>query len=296
MKKINVDRKFIKKIANNFTEVNPELLKEALSDDLSNKPDTFFLDKHTRTYPVGTAAHAYTSYLGAVCCNDAKSAEKIANILKDIYDIEPPKPKKIEKKASAQPVAPELVKFLPRDKRYQVKLAALKEGYVSSETCEELMSLRATFYNMNHHSPDPKVSEAYAKVASIAKAYDEADKPITKKELAKIASIIEHIDKEAGVDRYYDKYLMDPVDVVNSMITTRKPPVVKLGGLVVNKDNIKKINRVHLEGILDKAAMDYLFGQDDSINIERFEKFACYADGQTLNKLRKVLGMILTNE
>ena len=229
MKRIVEDRnyKILKKIASNY-EVDQNLIKEAMEDDVDRLPNTAFLIPEARAYPVASPAQAYTSYLYASYGNDVDNANKLACILEDVYNITPPK--RIEKAETKQTVktASEYIKFLDRDDKYRIKLANMPEGNVSGKVASEILNLRSTFYAMNHPTPDQQVIKAYQKVASLIEEYDKFDKPMTKKELAKVASVIEDIDKSIGMERYYDKYVMDPIDTAASFVIDKPRNTVKI--------------------------------------------------------------------
>lgn len=292
MKKV-IDRKFIKKIASAFEDFDPVLLKEALNDDIRSAPDTFFLNRETRTYPIGTAPHAYVSYMGAICCGDKESANKIAGILRDIYDIEPPTPK--QKTANTKghvKVADGYIDLLPREEKYKEKLASMKHGYVSGEIAKNMMHLRNTFYAMNKAGEAKEdIVKAYNKIANIVCEYDVAHKKMTQKELAKLASAVEFIDNKVGLDKYYGKHILDPIDLVNSFIVNKEASI-KIGSRTITDSAVKNISKNDLAGLLDKDELDYIF-VNNKLDLDRLANYIENVNPAAAEKIRKVLNMFI---
>ncbi|MEO0271476.1 MAG: hypothetical protein ABIM30_00080 [candidate division WOR-3 bacterium] len=290
MKK-DIDKRFIKKIAKTFSNVDANLIKEAMEENIDNAPNSFFLDPNSRKYPIGTPAQAYVSYLGAVCCGDNNSANKIASILQDIYNIDlPQKAKSIKQKVQIK-TAGDYIKFLPREEKYKVKLAHLSDSHVSREKAGEQVNLRIEFYKMNHDNPDNNVIKAYTKIANIISEYEKLDKKMTREELAKIATAVEAIDRSIGADRYYGRYINDPIDFVNSIVT-KKERIVKLGSIEISKDNSNVLRREYFENIIPHQVMDYIFKSDGTLDFEKFASFVEAADNRTIEKIKKVIGLL----
>ena len=292
MKRIIEDRdyKMLKKIASNY-EVDQNLIKEIMEENIDKLPNSAFLVPEARAYPVASPAQAYTSYLYASYNNDTENANKLACILEDVYNITPPK--RIEKAKNSQTikVASEYVKFLNRDDKYRVKLANMPEGNVSGKVANEILNLRCTFYAMNHPNPDQNIIAAYQKVANIIDEYDKFDKPMTKKELAKIASVIEEIDKSIGMERYYDKYVMDPIDTVASFVTDKPRTTIKIGSDSYNVKTLTGIPKVAFEGILDNDTIDKLYDKN-GLKINALQTLYKTADDNTKIKIKKILTLL----
>lgn len=290
--KRNIDKKFLKKIASNFSEVDASLIKEAMLDDLDDAPNSFFLDQANRRYPVGSPAHAYTSYLGAVCCGDKETATKIASILEDIYDITPPSkiPEQSKNKHTKVATDKNYLGFLPREERYIEKLASISDSNVSGDKARYEAGLRITLCDMYNIS-DENISKAYNKIASIVDEYDKNNKKMTREELAKVAAAVEAIDTKVGADRYYGKYISDPVDFVKAISVEAAPVSVKLGSVYINKDNSSNIKREYFEDVLSKEALDTIFDRNNNLILEKFASFIKSADKKTIDKIKKVVGL-----
>jgi len=293
MKRIVEDRnhRVLKKIASNY-EVDQNLIKEAMEDDIDRLPNSAFLVPEARAYPVASPAQAYTSYLYASYSNDVDNANKLACILEDVYSMTPPK--RIERAENKQTIktASEYTKFLDRDDKYRVKLASMPEGDVSGRVASEVLNLRSTFYAMNHPTPDQQVIKAYQKVASLIDEYDKLDKPMTRKELAKVASAVEDIDKSIGMEKYYGKYVMDPIDTVASFVVDKPHTTVKIGSDSYSVDAISGIPKIAFDGVLDSQIVDKLYDKD-GLKVDALRTLYKAADDNTKNKIKKILTLLV---
>jgi hypothetical protein len=240
---------------------------------------------------VASPAQAYVSYLYASYNNDTDNANKLACILEDVYNITPPKRIEKTKDKPVVKTANEYIKFLDREDKYRIKLANMPEGNVSSKIANEVLNLRSTFYAMNHPDPDQKIIDAYQKVANLISEYDKLDKPMTKRELAKVASVIEEIDKSIGMERYYDRYIMDPVDTVASFVTDRSRTTVKIGSDTYNIKALSGIPKVAFDGLLDSRIIDKLYDKD-GLKVDALQTLYKAADNNTKNKIKKILTLL----
>ena len=231
----------------------PELVREftvlekyASRVDLSEKKSSCYADQYNLKYPIDTAANAVASKAYAI-----KVGEQAPHVLNaidkalDIYGV--PSPRRVQVKQANS--FSEAVYLLPEQNLYPVKTAsdireadrALNRVHRKLST-ESLARASSTLVKLAGHNKlnvsDRVMQWAGLKMCDIEKTaswieargavtstnvfYKLADKvrsstgPKSRRDLTKLASAIEHLDKRYGLEKHYDTKLPNPLETVFS--------------------------------------------------------------------------------